>query len=62
MLATYSRFGDLCPDAWLAKYTHPSTGALVFPPDDGFQISDTARAIKGSQTLVPGMLLDRFGF
>ncbi|KAJ7230393.1 hypothetical protein GGX14DRAFT_583044 [Mycena pura] len=62
LLDHYKRLGGLCPDAFLAKYTDPATKAFIFPPVSGFQNSNTGAPIEGNQTLVPGMLLDRFGF
>ncbi|KAK7031716.1 hypothetical protein R3P38DRAFT_2925325 [Favolaschia claudopus] len=61
ILANYDRFGGLCPDEFLQKYTNASTGSFVYPPQEGFQLSNTSMPIDGNQTLTPGLLLDRFG-
>ncbi|KAJ6465171.1 hypothetical protein C8R47DRAFT_1155201 [Mycena vitilis] len=61
MLANYDRFGGLCPQQFLQKYVNESSGFYVYPPDNGFQLSTSGSPIDGNQTLVPGMLLDRFG-
>ncbi|KAJ6568409.1 hypothetical protein DFH09DRAFT_434342 [Mycena vulgaris] len=61
IVANYDRFGGLCPGAFLAKWTNRTTGAYVFPPVQGFQLSTGSLPIDGNQTLVPGMRLDRFG-
>ncbi|KAJ7256246.1 hypothetical protein C8J57DRAFT_1517416 [Mycena rebaudengoi] len=55
----YKRLGDLCPDAWLKKYTR--NGAYLPPPADGFQLSTDHLRIKGTELLRPGLLVDRFG-
>jgi hypothetical protein len=55
----YKRLGDLCPDAWLKKYTSNKT--YIFPPADGFQLSTNNLPINGTELLRPGMLIDRFG-
>ncbi|KAJ7498089.1 hypothetical protein B0H11DRAFT_2155680 [Mycena galericulata] len=61
IVANYNRLGGLCPSAFLQKYTNSSTGFYTYPPLQGFQLSTTRMPIDGNQTLVPGMLLDRFG-
>ncbi|KAJ7197868.1 hypothetical protein C8J57DRAFT_1545819 [Mycena rebaudengoi] len=50
----YKRLGDLCPDAWLKKYTR--NGAYLPPPADGFQLSTDHLRIKGTELLRPGLL------
>ncbi|KAJ7450455.1 hypothetical protein FB451DRAFT_1286044 [Mycena latifolia] len=60
LLTHYNRLGGLCPGAFLAKWTFPN-GSYQFPPFDGFQLSISEMPIEGSQLLLPGMLLDRFG-
>ncbi|KAJ7258221.1 hypothetical protein C8J57DRAFT_1645317 [Mycena rebaudengoi] len=59
LFAHYKQLGDLCPGAWLVRYT--INGAYRFPPADGFQLSTDQLPINGTELLRPGMLVDRFG-
>jgi hypothetical protein len=61
LFSTYDRFGGLCPGAFLAKWTSPSTGLYVYPPDNGFQLDTAGQPIMGTVTLPVGLLIDRFG-
>ncbi|KAJ7290603.1 hypothetical protein C8J57DRAFT_1114573 [Mycena rebaudengoi] len=61
LLTHYNRLGGLCPGDFLAKWTSPANGFYVFPPFDGFQLSISDMPIEGTQLLLPGMRLDRFG-
>ncbi|KAJ7290652.1 hypothetical protein C8J57DRAFT_1493363 [Mycena rebaudengoi] len=61
LLTHYNRLGGLCPGDFLAKWTSPPNGSYVFPPFDGFQLSVSDMPIDGTQLLLPGMWLDRFG-
>ena len=60
-LATYARFGNLCPNDFLKKWTNSSTGAYIYPMYDGFLLTTDNHTINGSVTLPVGMKLDRFG-
>lgn len=55
----YKRFGDLCPSAFLAKWT--VNGSYAYPPANGFQLNTAGQPIQGNMTMLVGTLLDRFG-
>jgi hypothetical protein len=57
----YDRLGGLCPGAFLAKWTNPTTGSYNYPPQNGFQLNTAGNPIQGNITLLVGMVLDRFG-
>ncbi|KAJ7225166.1 hypothetical protein C8J57DRAFT_1535430 [Mycena rebaudengoi] len=59
LLVHYKQLGNLCPDAWLKKYTQDRR--YIFPPYGGFQLSSAQLPINGLEVLGPGMLVDRFG-
>ncbi|KAJ7732994.1 hypothetical protein B0H16DRAFT_1696104 [Mycena metata] len=64
MLYRYDPFGGLCPGEFLSKWTFANNNSYRYPDHDtrGFQISTTEKTyIDGNETLVVGMLLDRFG-
>jgi Tuberculosis necrotizing toxin len=58
--SSYHRFGGLCPGAFLAAYTS-SSGAFVYPTQNGFALSTAGAPIAANTTLERGTLLDRFG-
>ncbi|KAJ6534961.1 hypothetical protein B0H19DRAFT_1241215 [Mycena capillaripes] len=60
LLNHYHRLGGLCPGEFLTKWTFPN-GSYQFPPFNGFQLSISDMPIEGTQLLLPGMQLDRFG-
>jgi hypothetical protein len=62
MVYGYDRLGGLCPGEFLRKWTF-SNGSYNYPGHDtqGFQLSTTNLTIDGEETLVEGMLIDRFG-
>jgi hypothetical protein len=55
----YDKLGGLCPGEWLKKWT--KDGAYKFPDYDGFQVSTEKLPINGTELLLPGTLVDRFG-
>lgn len=59
-LATYYRFGDLCPYEFLAKWTWPN-GSYHYPDEDGFVLKANGEPIKANVTLPVGRKIDRFG-
>jgi hypothetical protein len=61
MVYGYDRLGGLCPGEFLRKWTFPSNGSYHYPDVMGFQLSTTDKPIDGEETLVKGMLIDRFG-
>jgi hypothetical protein len=63
MLFRYQRLGGLCPGAFLKKWGDPANNytSYKYPPDSGFQLSTSRMPIMGNETLLPGMVLDRFG-
>ncbi|KAL5361196.1 hypothetical protein BJX96DRAFT_82351 [Aspergillus floccosus] len=60
-LATYARFGNLCPFEFLAKWTYPSNGSYHYPDSNGFVLSNDEQPILGNVTLPVGRKVDRFG-
>ncbi|KAJ5767177.1 uncharacterized protein N7511_004793 [Penicillium nucicola] len=59
-LATYARFGDLCPYEFIEKWTWPN-GSYHYPSNDGFVLNDAGEPIEGQTTLPVGRKIDRFG-
>lgn len=59
-LATYYRFGDLCPYEFLAKWTWPN-GSYHYPPKDGFVLTADGEPVTANVTLPVGRKIDRFG-
>ncbi|KAG0308845.1 hypothetical protein BGZ97_013241 [Linnemannia gamsii] len=55
----YDCFGGLCAAEFLAKWT--VNGSYHYPDDNGFVISTSNLPIKGNTTLLPGVMVDRFG-
>lgn len=63
-VATYYRFGDLCPYEFLAKYSvnvSDPTAFFIFPGANGFANSTNQTPIVGIATLEKGRKIDRFG-
>ncbi|KAL2215632.1 hypothetical protein M432DRAFT_642650 [Thermoascus aurantiacus ATCC 26904] len=62
-LATYARFGTLCPDEFLRKWAPPGDAGAryTYPPSNGFVLDTDGRPIMGNATLPVGAKLDRFG-
>lgn len=63
-LATYYRFGDLCPYEFLEKWTWhdgPFRGLYRYPEEDGFVLEADGKPIKANVTLPVGRKIDRFG-
>ncbi|KAJ5513945.1 hypothetical protein N7463_003497 [Penicillium fimorum] len=63
-VATYSRFGELCPIEFLEKWTvnaSDPTAYWIYPENDGFAVTTEKESILGSFTLQVGQKLDRFG-
>ncbi|KAF8858708.1 hypothetical protein BDZ45DRAFT_651075 [Acephala macrosclerotiorum] len=60
-LATYDRFGGLCPGDFLSKWYNATTNSYIYPIDNGFQLSTSSAPIEANITLPVGSLLDRFG-
>ncbi|RHZ70709.1 hypothetical protein CDV55_104528 [Aspergillus turcosus] len=60
-LATYSRFGDLCPYEFLEKWTYPENGSYHYPPKMGYVLDVNGAIIIGNATLEVGRKVDRFG-
>ncbi|KAF7136675.1 hypothetical protein CNMCM5793_005953 [Aspergillus hiratsukae] len=60
-LATYSRFGDLCPYEFLEKWTYPENGSYHYPPKMGYVLDVNGDLIVGNATLAVGRKVDRFG-
>lgn len=60
-LATYDRFGDLCPAEFLAKWARGPGGSFSRPPFNGFQLDVFGKPILANVTLPAGKKLDRFG-
>ncbi|KAJ5355104.1 uncharacterized protein N7496_012316 [Penicillium cataractarum] len=59
-LATYARFGDLCPYEFLAKWTWPN-GSYHYPDAEGFVIAADGQPVEAEVTLPVGRKIDRFG-
>lgn len=59
--STYRRFGGLCPGEFLASWTDPTTGAYMYPPYDGYQLTTTGQEAMFNLTIPVGTFLDRFG-
>jgi hypothetical protein len=59
LFAHFHQLGGLCPADWLKKWT--KDGAYKFPDYDGFQLSTEKHPINGTELLLPGTLVDRFG-
>lgn len=59
--STYHRLGGLCPAQFLATYTNATTGAFLYPPFAGYQLTTLGKPAMYNLTLEPGTLLDRFG-
>ncbi|KAJ5812492.1 hypothetical protein N7474_008793 [Penicillium riverlandense] len=59
-LATYARFGDLCPYEFLAKWTWDN-GSYHYPDEHGFVLDNSGAPILGNTTLPVGQKVDRFG-
>ncbi|KAH8826692.1 hypothetical protein DL96DRAFT_1209942 [Flagelloscypha sp. PMI_526] len=61
----YNRLGGhTCPSTFLSRWTCSSSSSknsYIYPPSHGFQLSLSGAPIVGEQTLVPGMIVDRFG-
>ncbi|KAF7552532.1 hypothetical protein G7Z17_g4254 [Cylindrodendrum hubeiense] len=60
-VSNYDRFGGQTPGEFLAQWTNATTGAYVYPPQNGFQLDANGNAINGTMVLQPGTLVDRFG-
>ncbi|KAJ6128229.1 hypothetical protein N7471_009446 [Penicillium samsonianum] len=59
-LATYARFGNLCPYEFLEKWTWPN-GSYHYPSQGGFVLESDGQPILGNVTLEVGRKIDRFG-
>lgn len=60
--APYDRLGGhQCPHAFLDTWCNQDTKSYIYPPSHGFQLSLHGEPILGQQTLLPGMIVDRFG-
>ncbi|KAH6884389.1 hypothetical protein B0T10DRAFT_517733 [Thelonectria olida] len=59
-MSDYNRFGGLKPGEFIAKWTDDK-GAFKYPPQNGFQLDATGKAINGTMVLQVGTLVDRFG-
>ncbi|KAJ6035828.1 hypothetical protein N7540_000107 [Penicillium herquei] len=60
-LATYARFGDLCPYEFLVKWTFPNNRSYHYPGDQGFVVETDEKPISGTVKLPVGRKIDRFG-
>ena len=71
LVSDYNRFGRLTPGAFLNKWTYPK-GSIDYknrsneykwryPGQDGFQLDIDNQSIARNMTLLPGILVDRFG-
>jgi hypothetical protein len=60
-LATYARFGDLCPYEFLEKWTYPNNDSYHYPDEHGFVLKNSGKPILGNTTLPVGRKVDRFG-
>ncbi|KAK5788262.1 hypothetical protein VI817_009220 [Penicillium citrinum] len=63
-VATYHRFGDLCPYEFLAKYSlnvSDPNAYLIYPGANGFANTTNQTPISGIATLEVGRKVDRFG-
>lgn len=64
LLSSYDRYGGLTPGEFLDKWTDgkgSTGGSFVYPPQNGFVIDGSGKAINGSMVLGVGTLVDRFG-
>ncbi|KLU82168.1 hypothetical protein MAPG_01244 [Magnaporthiopsis poae ATCC 64411] len=61
ILATYDRLGGMCPGKFLETFYDDKTGRWRYPDQRGYSVDDGGRPIKGSMTIPPGTLVDRFG-
>lgn len=61
LIQTYNRFDDLCPGAFLKKWTFSENSSYHYPPDNGFQLTVNGTPIQGQTRLENGTKLDRFG-
>ncbi|RKU48237.1 hypothetical protein DL546_004296 [Coniochaeta pulveracea] len=55
----YDPFGGLCPSDFLLAWTR--NGRYRYPPNDGFANDTGGNPIVVEFTLLPGMVVDRFG-
>ncbi|KAL0946408.1 hypothetical protein HGRIS_012633 [Hohenbuehelia grisea] len=60
IIARWERFGDLCPAAYIAKWTK-SDGSWEYPSFKGFAVDGSGTVQVKEVTLTVGMALDRFG-
>ncbi|KAA1097322.1 hypothetical protein PGT21_002956 [Puccinia graminis f. sp. tritici] len=59
MTSSYDRFGGVCPEAFLKKWT--AHGSYDIPPHDGFLVNVDNVPIFGNVSLEVGRRVDRFG-
>ena len=73
LVSDYNRFGRLTPGEFLKKWTYPegsidsstnkpNAGKWHYPEHDGFQLDINNKSMAGDMTLLPGTLVDRFGY
>lgn len=60
-LATYARFGNLCPGEFLEEWVDPASDWFRYPDDSGFALDTDGNPIMANATLPVGRKLDRFG-
>ncbi|KAL0958178.1 hypothetical protein HGRIS_000341 [Hohenbuehelia grisea] len=60
IVASWQRFGDLCPGEFIKKWTD-TKGQWKYPPQDGFKLASNGKPMMKTESLKVGTLLDRFG-
>ncbi|OQV25488.1 hypothetical protein BV898_00429 [Hypsibius exemplaris] len=61
LVHTYDRLGGVCPGEFLRRWFNTTTNSYNYPPQDGFQLDTANNPILGTQRLLAGMKVDRFG-
>ncbi|KAL0958126.1 hypothetical protein HGRIS_000294 [Hohenbuehelia grisea] len=60
IVASWIRFGELCPGEYIKKWTN-AQGNWKYPPQDGFKLTASGKPMSKEETLKVGTVLDRFG-
>ncbi|KAL0958123.1 hypothetical protein HGRIS_000292 [Hohenbuehelia grisea] len=60
IVASWMRFGELCPGEYIKKWTD-AQGNWKYPPQDGFKLTASGKPMSKEETLKVGTVLDRFG-
>jgi hypothetical protein len=64
----YDRFGGLSPNDFLGKWYNTTEGpdgreaGWIYPEKYGFELDEEKLPIKANVDLMPGTLVDRFGY